>query len=151
MGNQREYIKSGGFSQYLYEDHPDFTPKTINGIKAKALHYIADKGVDHTGLPQYSNTSDMYFRVGPDGNVIQGKIFIDRKHCIDFDWSHNHVNKKGDGKSFPINTVHVQIYEINDKKETIRLSQNARYMTEAEIAKYGPVIHAFNPNVKFRP
>lgn len=85
MGNQREYIASGGFSQYLYEDHPKFRPINVNGKHAKALHYIADGKKDHTGLPPYANTSNMYFRVGKDGNAIQGKVYIDRKHCIDFD------------------------------------------------------------------
>lgn len=151
MGNQREYIESGGFSRHLYEDHPDYAPISINGIHAKVLHYIADGATDHTGLPPYADTSDMYFRVGKDGSVIQGKVYIDRKHCIDFDWSHNHVNVKGDGRSFEIGVVHVQTYEVDSNGKTHRLSNNARLMTNEEIAKYGPLIHAYNPDVKFRP
>lgn len=149
MGNQREYIDSGGFSQYLYEDHPKFRPMTVNGIHAKALHYIADGKKDHTGLPSYANKSNMYFRVGKDGNAIQGKVYIDRKHCIDFDWSHKHVNS--DGESFQKGVVHVQTYRVDNKGVTHRLSDDARYMSNAEIAKYGAIIHAFNPHVKFRP
>ncbi len=91
----------------------------------------------------------MYFRVGRDNSVIQGKVYIDRKHCIDFDWSHNHVNS--DGQSFPKGVVHVQIYQVDENGKTHRLSDMARYMTASEIAKYGPIIHAFNPNVKFKP
>ena len=151
MGNQRQYLKSGGFSTYLYEDHPDYSAVAINGIRGKVLHYIADGPRNHIGLPQYANTSDMYFRVGPDGKVAQGKVYVNRKHCIDFDWSHNHVNTKGDGRSFSKGIVHVQIYSVNEKGQTIRLSQNARYMNDSEIAKYGEIIHHFNPNVKFRP
>lgn len=91
----------------------------------------------------------MYFRVGRDGIVTQGKVYVDRKHCLDFDWSHNHANS--DGESFPKGVVHVQIYEVNSKGESHRLTDKARYMSNEEIAKYGPIIHAFNPHVKFRP
>ena len=149
MGNQRQYIKTGGFLQYLYEDHPNFTPITINGVHGKALRYIADEKIGHTGLPQYANTGDMYFRVGRDGKVIQGKVYINRKQCIDFDWSHRHVNS--DGQSFDKGTVHVQQYEVDSKSVTHRLSDKARYMDKDEIEKYGALIHAYNPNVKFRP
>lgn len=145
MGNQREYITSGGFSQYLYEDYANFSPMTINGIRGKVLHYIGDGDKDHTGLPQYANTSDMYFRVGKDGSVIQGKVYVGRKQVIDFDWSHKHVNS--DGKTFPNGIVHVQVYEVDSNRVSHRLSDSARYMSNAEIAKYGPIIHAFNPNV----
>lgn len=91
----------------------------------------------------------MYFRVGKDGNVIQGKVYVDRKHCIDFDWSHKHVNSNG--QSFQKGVVHVQTYEVDSKGVTHRLSDGARYMSNAEIKKYGAIIHAFNPSVKFRP
>lgn len=149
MGNQRVYISTGGFSQYLYEDHVGFSPVTVNGVRGKALHYIGDGIGDHTGLPQYADTSDMYFRVGKDGKVIQGKVYIDRKHAIDFDWSHRHVNS--DGRTFQKRVVHVQVYRVDEKGNSHRLSDSARYMNNAEIAKYGPIIHAFNPDVKFRP
>ena len=149
MGNQREYIKSEGFLQYLYEDHPNFRPVTINGIRGKVLHFIADGIKDHTGLPQYAHTSDMYFRVGKDGSVIQGKVYVDHKHVMDFDWSHRHVNP--DGSAFVRGVVHVQVYEVDSKGVSHRLSDNARYMSNAEITKYGSIIKAFNHDVKFRP
>ena len=69
MGNQREYLSSGGFLQYLYVDHESFSPLTINGIRGKVVHYIPDGNTDHTGLPTYADTSDMYFRVDKNGNV----------------------------------------------------------------------------------
>ena len=151
MGNQREYIKSGGFSQYLYEDHKAFTPQTVNGVHGKVVHYILDGNTEHTGLPAYANTSDMYFRVGLNGEVVQGKLYLDRRHCIDFDWGHIHVNRIGDGRKFPKGVVHVQIYPVDKYGKATRMSNNARYMTDEEIAKYGGIIRAFNPNVKFRP
>ena len=147
MGNQREYIKSGGFSQYLYEDHDGFTPVTINGIRGKVVRFIADKGEAHTGLPTYANSSDIYFRVNRDGEVIQGKVYINRKHTLDFDWGHTHKN--ADGSVFEKGIVHVQVYSVS--QDGVRMSKTARYMNNEEIAKYGAIIHAFNPKVKFRP
>lgn len=148
MGNQREYISSGGFSVYLYEDSPKWTTKIINGIRGKVVKLITDRIGTHSGLPSYANNSDMYLRVGHDGNVIQAKLYKDRKHCLDFDWGHQHKNK-GDKTVFPKGIVHVQAYSVSDIG--IRYSNNARLMTESEIAKYGPLLKAFNPNVKFRP
>lgn len=149
MGNQREYIPTGGFSAYLYEDHPDWTPKEINGIKAKVVKLITDKSGYHSGLPTYANTSTMYLKVNMKGQVIQAKLYVSRKQCLDFDWGHQHKNVNGDGKIFQKGVVHVQQYDPSDI--TVRLSNNARLMKEAEIKKYGEILKAFNPNVKFRP
>lgn len=153
MGNQRHYFSAGGFSAYLYEDHPDWPSKTINGVHGKVIKLIADKTGHHAGLPQYANTSDVYFRLGAEGTVVQGKVYINRKMCIDFDWGHTHTNNqpRGDGKTFQKGVVHVQTYRVNDDGTTTRLSNNARYMNDDEIKKYDPIIKAFAPNVKFRP
>lgn len=148
MGNQREYIASGGFSAYLYEDHPDRKPMFINGVRAKVVKLITDKTGTHSGLPSYANTSTMYLRVGHDGEVIQAKLYKDRKHCLDFDWGHVHKNA-GEKTVFPKGVVHVQTYSVNNIG--VRYSNNARLMTESEIKKYGAILKAFNPNVKFRP
>lgn len=60
MGNQREYLQSGGFSQYLYKDE---SPKvTINGITGKMISLATDPTGTHAGLPTYANTSDIYFK-----------------------------------------------------------------------------------------
>lgn len=148
MGNQREYIASGVFSAYLYEDHPDWKPMFINGVRAKVVKLITDKTGTHSGLPSYANTSTMYLRVGHDGEVIQAKLYKDRKHCLDFDWGHVHKNA-GEKTVFPKGVVHVQTYSVNNIG--VRYSNNARLMTESEIKKYGAILKAFNPNVKFRP
>lgn len=139
------------FSQYLYEDHKDFEPVTINGIRAKVIHYIPDGEIDHTGLPMFSGTSSMYLRAVQSGDVMQAKVYVDHRHAIDFDWSHEHRNKEGDKVKFPIGVVHVQEYTFNNDGELVRKSNEARLMTDAEIEKYGPIILHFNPNTKFRP
>lgn len=149
MGNQREYLESGGFSRFLYEDHPDFQPFELNGLKAKVIKLIADPDGNHSGLPSYANSSNIYLRVDKFGKVVQAKVYVDRKHTIDFDWGHPHRNKgEGtDGKSFPKGVVHVQCYSQTNSRD----SNHARLMTDAEIEKYGAILRHFNPDVKFRP
>lgn len=149
MGNQRQYLKEGGFAEYLYEDHPKFKPFEYNGIKAKVILLNADKNGSHSGLPPFSNSSTVYLKANNEGTVIQAKVYVDRKHTLDFDWGHEHRNKGtgNDGNLFPKGVVHVQSYsQIN-----FRNSNNARYMSESEISKYGEILKHFNPNVKFRP
>ena len=146
MGNQREYLASGGFSKYLYED---VTPSvTINGVTGKMIKSINTEPGDHDRLPTYSNTSDIYFKVGADGLASQAKVYDGRKMKLDFDWDHEHTNP--DGTKFPKGTVHVQVYRLNSDGKWERISKHARHMTEAEIAKYAPIIKYFNPNVKFK-
>ena len=146
MGNQREYLQSGGFSQYLYKDE---SPKvTINGITGKMISLVADPAGTHAGLPTYANTSDIYFKKGKDGLASQAKVYKDRKTVLDFDWSHTHKNNNG--KIFPKGTVHVQVYRVNADGSLTRLSNLARFMSNHEMKLYGPIIKYFNPEVKFR-
>lgn len=148
MGSQRKLNPSGGFSAYLYEDHPDWQPISIDGIRAKVVKLITDKTGYHSGLPTYANTSNMYLRLNQRGEVIQAKLYISRKQCLDFDWGHQHKNKRGK-TVFPKGVVHVQAYSVDDVG--IRYSANARLMTDSEVKKYGVILKTFNPNVKFRP
>lgn len=149
MGNQRNYLVPGGFSTYLYEDHPLFSTITYNGLKAKVIRLVTDADGGHAGLPPYSNTSDIYLRCDKYGNVVQAKVYLDRMHSLDFDWGHEHRNKGigGDVQIFPKGVVHVQCYS----KSGLRFSNRARYMTDTEIRKYGEILRHFCPNVKFRP
>lgn len=108
----------------------------------------------HADLPAYAKTSDMYFAPGPDGKASQGKYSKDKKMMLDFDWDHAHTNP--DGTHFSKGTVHVQEYKVTKVKKKgkwvdcfTRLSKKARRMTVAEIKQYGPLIHYFNPDVKF--
>lgn len=149
MGNQQEYIESGGFSQYLYKDHDGFCAKEANGVRGKVILDQRDPKGQHYSLPYYANTSDMYFKVGKDGKVIQGRLYIDRKSVLDFDWGHTHTNAS-DGMTFTKGTIHVQIYSVDCSGKPIRHSSNARLMTDVEIKKYGPLIKAYNSKVKFR-
>ena len=149
MGNERQYNPKGGFNEHLYDDHPAWTALNINGVRGKVITYVYDSKGIHTKLPTYSDTSDMYFRVDKTGKVIQAKLYLNRRQCIDFDWGHQHRNK-GDGRVFEKGTVHVQTYSVLSDGSTRRNSE-ARYMSNEEIEKYGALIRAFNPEVKFRP
>ena len=146
MGNQREYIPGGGFSQHLYKDE---SPKvTINGITGKMISLVADPTGTHAGLPTYSDTSDIYFKKGKDGKASQAKVYTDRKTVLDFDWSHTHKNS--DGRVFPKGTVHVQVYRVNDDGSLTRLSKDARFMSNFDMKTYGPILKYFNKDIKFR-
>lgn len=146
MGNGRQYNKSGGFSDYLYEGVGEKV--TINGVTGRMIESITHKDGDLTRLPTYSSTSDIYFKRGEDGLASQAKLYVDRKMVMDFDWSHSHTNKK-DGVTFEKGTVHVQEYVDKGNGKFKRLSHDARRMTPAEIQKYGPIIRHFNSNVQF--
>lgn len=149
MGNERQYNPKGGFIEHLYDDHPLWPTLNINGVRGKVITFVHDSKGIHTKLPAFSDTSDMYFRIDKTGKVIQGKLYVDRRHCIDFDWGHQHRNK-GDGRVFEKGTVHVQTYSVLSDGSTKRNGE-ARYMSNDEIEKYGALIRAFNSEVKFRP
>lgn len=146
MGNQQQYIEEGGFAYFLYYTHSGFPELTINGIKCKVILLSSDPLGKHYSLPSYSNTSDMYFKVDKDGNVCQGRLYLDRRCVVDFDWSHMHINQDT-GERFPDGTVHVQIYGVDNNGKIERYSA-ARKMSADEIKKYGPIIHAYNPDVR---
>lgn len=103
----------------------------------------------HTTLPYYSNTSDIYFRKNANG-ICQARVYVGQKMFLDFDWSHLHINKGGDGRAFKQGVVHVQVWKENKDGTFTRISNQARNMSNAEMKKYGPIIKAFCPDVKFR-
>ncbi len=76
MGNMKQMLREGGFSSYLYDDHPDYAPATINGITAKVVYKVDDPTKAQAGLPSYSDTSDMYFKQGIEANIIQAKLKV---------------------------------------------------------------------------
>ncbi len=64
MGGQKQYNKSGGFSQYLY--HQIGETIVAGGVSAKVVERIDNP---HTGLPKYSNTSSLYFKQDENGVI----------------------------------------------------------------------------------
>jgi len=148
MGNGAEFLKGIALGGARSEYEAIGPAKTVGGIKGKVLRRAGGSDT-HSNLPYYAATSDMYFRRNHSG-VCQGRVYLEHKLCIDFDWSHVHVNKGTDGRRFDIGVVHVQIWRQNQDGSFTRVSNGARNMSNAEMKKYGPLIKAFCPDVKFR-
>ncbi len=145
MGNSANFYirRKSDNSEYVA-----LTPaKTVNGVKGKLIKRRGDPD-DHTNLPMFAKTSDVYFRQNKKG-VCQARVYINQSVSIDFDWSHAH-NNKGDKRNFPAGVIHVQIWVKQKDGSIKRLSNDARFMNNDEIKKYGPLIKKFCPTVKFR-
>lgn len=146
MGNGIIYPE-GGFSgkNAKYESIGPYL--FANGLKGVIVKRIDDSDY-HSNLPQFANTSDMYFRNNANG-VCQGRVYIDHATFLDFDWSHRHTNK-GDGRTFERGTIHVQMWSRNSDGSFTRHSDDARMMSNQEIQKYGPLIRKFCSEARFR-
>ena len=146
MGNGRDFylgVRKGSNSEYVTISEA----KIVNGIRGKLLKERNGKE-DHTKLPKYAGKSDLYFRKNKDG-ICQARLYIGNKMFLDFDWGHPHFNTK-DNRKFPKGTVHVQLWTADGYGNFSRDSDNARYMNNTEMKKYGALIRAFCPDVKFR-
>lgn len=141
MGGYKKFKAEGGFSEYLY--HQVGESVTANGITAKVITMIGDDSF-HSSLPLFSNTSIAYAKRSDEGDheVEQLRIYKDRKASIDFDWGHGHRN-------FEKGVVHVHVAPEDGNLH--KKSNAVRYMTDEEIALYGPIIKLLNPNARFRP
>ena len=140
MGNQRNFLESGGFSEYLYETVGEVV--TINGLRCKIIKMPSDTNNHYAGLPKFSNTSDIYVGLGPGDVPRQLRVYKDRRNHKDFDWGHEHINS--DETKFPKGVVHVQRYPgANDS--------DARYMTSAEHQVLDAVISYFAPFARLTP
>ena len=140
MGNQRNFLESGGFSEYLYETVGEVV--TINGLRCKIIKMLSDTNNHYAGLPKFSNTSDVYVGLGPGDVPRQFRIYKDRRNYKDFDWGHEHINS--DGTKFPKGVVHVQRYPGAN-------GSDARYMTSAEHQVLDAVISYFAPFARLTP
>lgn len=141
MGGHRQYQSSGGFSQYFYHQVGDII--SANGLSAKVVARIDPKD-DNQGLPIYSNTGELYFGKGnKSGEIIQLRLYKNRKAFIDFDWGHPHYGA-------PKGIVHVHYYKIGINGNPEKIIGKYRLMNNAEMKKYGSLIKKANPNAKFR-
>ena len=146
MGDQRRYQESGGFSEYLYVQIGE-TIVASNGVEGKVVTKI--DGTAYDGLPTYSNTSEIYLKKNAQGEIIQARVYKDRKPVMDLDWDHPHENKNGE--KFPKGVVHVQLWKDGPKGKPIRDSGRARYMNNEEVSRYGELIQKANSDAKLRP
>lgn len=143
MGNIREYNASGGFSQYLYRQVGEIFTAS-NGVSGKIVTEYEDGTKYHSSLPLYSNTSEVYFKMADDKNIVeQARIYVDRRVSVDFDWNHTHGDyEKG--------IVHVHEWRM-DKHNRWTRTGKVRYMNDDEISRYGELLRKANPKVMFRP
>lgn len=146
MGNQRMYNPEGGFSDYLYTQRGDII-RASNGVEGKVVEKI--NGSSYDGLPTFSKTGEVYFKVNDNGEIIQARIYKDRKPVCDFDFDHEHTNSNGE--KFHSGTVHVQEWKQKPNGNWYRDYKHARYLSNDEISRYGELIKLANPNVKLRP
>jgi len=140
MGGVSAYLDTGGFSEYLYHQVGDVI--SANGVSGKVL---AKEGDDrsHEGLPTYSNTSEVYFKLKEYTNIVeQARIYKDRQAVLDFDWGHDH-------HEFKEGVVHVHEWYKNKNGKWVR-SSKARHLNNEEMKKYGDLLKKANPNIKFR-
>lgn len=147
MGTQRTYREEGGFSTFLYHQ----VGKTIiapNGVEGKVMEKI--DGTPYDGLPLFSDTSEVYLKANAKGDIVQARIYKNRRPVCDFDWEHEHTNKRS-GEKFLAGTVHVQNFKQMPNGTWVRDCQHARYMSPSEMERYGPLLKMINPGVKLRP
>lgn len=148
MGNGAEFLRGIALGRVKCQYETVGHSKTAGGIRGKLIKRVGGSD-SHSSLPYYAVTSNMYFRKNHE-SVCQGRVYLDHKVCVDFDWSHLHINKGGDGRAFKQGVVHVQVWKENKDGTFTRISNQARNMSNAEMKKYGPIIKAFCPDVKFR-
>lgn len=149
MGNGTEFLENLGRASSAESQFVSLSAvRYVNGVSGRIVKRRGDPDT-HTSLPQYAKTSDMYFRLNEKG-VCQGRVYLDHKVVLDFDWSHNHTNKGKNHETFKAGTVHIQMWEHHPDGSMTRLSNDARGMTDQEIEKYGPIIKSFCPWVKLR-
>lgn len=143
MGNSREYIKSGGFSQYLYYQVGQ-TITASNGVQGKIVAEYGDENGFHSSLPKFSNSSEVYFKMDDkDAIVEQARVYVDRRVALDFDWNHTHGSyRKG--------VVHVHEWHKTKDGKWQRDSE-PRPMTSYEVYRFGEIIHLANPEARLLP
>lgn len=144
MGGHKFY--TGENTTQLY--HSEGESVVINNLRVKVIAKIGEDN-HHSGLPFYSNTSDVYLKIEKDGNQVEQAItYVNRKAILEFDWGHPHSGKNGH-PSFNKGEVHVhELHEVNGV--VCRKKVQPRWMNTKEMAKYGDIIRYANPNAKMR-
>lgn len=139
MGLARDYIKQGGFRNYLYLESQTIT---VGNQMGKVMRRY-DAPDNHIGLPTYSNTSEIYFKQSDSkaGEIEQMRVYNHRRMAIDFDWGHT-------DKQYTRGIVHVHFWAQDSKGKWHRTKP--RFMNNSEIKQYGAIIKKANPNAKLR-
>ena len=137
MGRFQEYNKAGGFNSYDFVHTKYISVGNLSGEVLKKYNEV----IPHTSLPEYSNTGKIYFKENRNGEIIQMRIYVNRKASLDFDWGHEH-------KNFSKGVVHVHLWTLDSKGKHIR-NEPRGLMSNKEIELYGNILKKANPNIKF--
>jgi len=140
MGGQRSYLKTGGFTEFLY--HQVGETISAGGVEGKVIARFGSDG-NHDGLPMYSNTSEVYLKMDNKNKQIeQARIYRNRKPVIDIDWGHAHDGfKKG--------VAHVHEWQSDGNGNPVRTGRK-RHMNNQEIIIFGPLLRKAYTSIKFR-
>lgn len=139
MGNGQEYLETGGFTNFFYKEVGTVTD---GNLTAKIIAWFNTKDF-HESLPRFSKESRLYMKRDRNGNIIELRVYENRRATYDFDWGHAHKNlKKG------VVHVHHWLYDSNGK--LLGRQAPLRYMNNSEIKEFGKLIKAANPNAKLR-
>ena len=130
MGGTKRYQEAGGFDYQTFEQ----IGTTSNGIKI-----IKEIGGNST-TPMYSNTPyTMYASIDSRSQMIE-KISVyrsekGRRKIKDIDLGHEHTNP--DGRYFPADEIHVQIYDSNGIRSNIARRPSKKEKRIFMMAFYG--------------
>lgn len=127
MGGNKDFLKSGGFSKYEYNE----IGYTANGIK------IIQKKHGKPNTPMNSNTRNtVYAKIDHKTNLInQISTYKDRHKQKDIDIGHIHVNP-GNKRRFEKEKIHVHDYLNGDRLRDAR-SPSKKEKRTIMIARYG--------------
>lgn len=127
MGGNKDFLKSGGFSKYEYNE----IGYTANGIK------IIQKKHGKPNTPMNSNTANTTYAKINDvsGKLDQITFYKGRQKLKDVDLDHIHVNP-GNKRRFEKETIHVHDYLDGDRLRDAR-SPSKKEKRTIMIARYG--------------
>lgn len=138
MGGSKDYLETGGFTVYKYEQI---------GVTANGIKIIEDPSTDNTNTPMKSNTAyTAYAKYERDTqNVEQVSLYggsDGRSKVKDIDFGHKHDNKQKRNKktiilkTFNENDIHVHQY-VNGKRSEIARKPSKKEKRIFMIARYG--------------
>lgn len=138
MGGSKDYLETGGFTVYKYEQI---------GVTANGIKIINDSTTGNTNTPMKSNTPyTAYAKYEKDTNQVE-QITVyggsdGRSKVKDIDFGHKHDNKQKRNKktiilkTFSVNDIYVHTYS-NGKRSEIARRPSKKERRMFMIARFG--------------
>lgn len=133
MGSRGQYDATSRFSSYFEPQY--HSVNVINGIKVLEFN-----GGANSKLPEYAKTSESYFSMSRDGEILHLRIYKDHFPVIDIDVGHSH--HYGHGSGF------VHVHDFGKDVSGHPLRGRGRDITAEEMVKYGHLISIMKGTVK---